>query len=378
MLRRLFSLVGVMAILLSLTSASAHGDVIAWRASSTNADALHAQLRIDARVVDLDFQTIKPAAPQHNASLLIETGNSNALVPVAIARKMTMATINLSHLSDTLRGPALRDLIGKLKKESDATRVLAHGDTATSPTLIANAALFDGLLVENISPPSSLKAPRLIALMDGDGLTKTLSVMNPGGTSPTNHRRFYLTTTPLASMGADASCKSAIYSGSADPARRALLVMLEDWLRGLQPPPSRFPGVSDLAPAHLLVWPKIPNLPPPVADDRERVRIDVDGNETSGLRMPDRLMPVATFVNVDAHDDKTVKPCHGVMVLPFAATRAARDANHDPRQSLVERYGSRAYFVATLRVIADKLVREKLLLPQDADAYVAAGKSAPF
>jgi hypothetical protein len=31
-----------------------------------------------------------------------------------------------------------------------------------------------------------------------------------------------------------------------------------------------------------------------------------------------------------------------------------------------------------MRVIADKLVKERLLLQQDADAYVAAARSAPF
>jgi hypothetical protein len=34
--------------------------------------------------------------------------------------------------------------------------------------------------------------------------------------------------------------------------------------------------------------------------------------------------------------------------------------------------------VGALRSVADRLVKERLLLPQDADAYVAAGKEAPF
>jgi hypothetical protein len=44
----------------------------------------------------------------------------------------------------------------------------------------------------------------------------------------------------------------------------------------------------------------------------------------------------------------------------------------------MERYGSRAYFVATMRVVADKLVAERLLLKEDADAYVSAARQAPF
>jgi len=66
------------------------------------------------------------------------------------------------------------------------------------------------------------------------------------------------------------------------------------------------------------------------------------------------------------------------MTLPFAASKAEREKNGDPRPSLVERYGSRAYFVATMRVVADRLVRARLLLSEDADAYVAAAKTAPF
>jgi hypothetical protein len=126
-----------------------------------------------------------------------------------------------------------------------------------------------------------------------------------------------------------------------------------------------------------LNWPAAPNLSPPT-DDRPAVKIDPDGNETSGLRMPDQALPIATFTGFNKTREKSVNICDAGATFPFAATRAAREASKDPRLSLVERYGSRAYFVATLRVIADKLVREKLLLPSDADAYIAAGKVAPF
>ncbi len=357
---------------------AAHAEIVAWSPSSTDAGAIRARLKIDARDIDLDLRVIKPSASPRPAPLLVETGKGDAFVPVATLRNMTTAKIDLSTLSEDQRVPALIDLITKLKKDSGAAHVLAHGDATTSALLITNAALFDGLLLENTSAASLPKTLRVITLFDAEGLAR----LNPDAmnrkSALANQRRFYLAGASLASPSADTSCKTLINAASADPARRALLVMLEDWLRGVSPPPSRFPNVADLTLARLLNWPKIPNLPPPPADDRPAVKIDLDGNETSGLCMPDQALPVATFVSFNAQRDKSGKPCAGGVLLPFPAMRAAREASNDPRLSLMERYGSRAYFVATLRVIADKLVREKLLLPQDADAYVAAGKVAPF
>jgi hypothetical protein len=53
-------------------------------------------------------------------------------------------------------------------------------------------------------------------------------------------------------------------------------------------------------------------------------------------------------------------------------SKAQREADGDPRPSLEERYGSRAVYVARVRTAADALVRERLLLPEDAEAYVQA------
>ena len=60
--------------------------------------------------------------------------------------------------------------------------------------------------------------------------------------------------------------------------------------------------------------------------------------------------------------------------LPFAADAAARQAAGDPRPSLAERYPGQAAYVAAVRVAADVLAAERLLLPADAEAYVAAAR----
>ena len=120
----------------------------------------------------------------------------------------------------------------------------------------------------------------------------------------------------------------------------------------------------------VLVWPKIPGLPAPPQGERLVPKIDVDGNETSGLRLPDQALPIASFTGWNAAKEKAPGPCTAGAAIPFPPSRAAR--------SLLELYGARSYFAAALRSVADKLVKERLLLPQDADAYVAAGKQSPF
>ena len=45
-------------------------------------------------------------------------------------------------------------------------------------------------------------------------------------------------------------------------------------------------------------------------------------------------------------------------------------ATHDPRPSLEERYGNQKAYVAAVRAAADKAVRDRLLLPEDADRLV--------
>lgn len=376
--RRFLPVFGIAFALFSLHASGAQAEIVSWRASPAQAGAFQTHLKIDGRELDLDLRIAKPAIVPRETTLLVETAAGDTFAAVAMARHMMMAQFDLSRLPEALRSKALHELIGKLKNESAASHVLAHGDAAASPMLIENAGRVDGLLLENAAAPLSLKTPRIIALIGVDGFAKSQSGAVAPAPEPANQRRFYLAGAVLAASKDISSCVAPVNALSADPARRALLVALDDWVRGVKPPASRFPGRTDIAPARSLNWPAIPDLPSPPADDRPAVKIDRDGNETAGLRLPDQALPVATFAGFNKTRDKAANLCDAGATFPFAATRAAREASKDSRPSLVERYGSRAYFVATLRVIADKLVREKLLLPSDADAYVAAGKIAPF
>ena len=57
-------------------------------------------------------------------------------------------------------------------------------------------------------------------------------------------------------------------------------------------------------------------------------------------------------------------------MVPFAATRAEREASGDPRPSLAERYADSAAYVAAVRAAAARMVAERLLLPQDAERAI--------
>jgi hypothetical protein len=57
--------------------------------------------------------------------------------------------------------------------------------------------------------------------------------------------------------------------------------------------------------------------------------------------------------------------------LPFAPTRARREANGDPRPSIEERYTSKDDYLAQVRTAARELVSERYLLEEDIDVSVA-------
>ena len=59
-------------------------------------------------------------------------------------------------------------------------------------------------------------------------------------------------------------------------------------------------------------------------------------------------------------------------MLPFAETRAAREAARDPRPSLEERYPTPAAYATAVKAAAEHAVAERLLLPEDAEAVTAA------
>jgi Alpha/beta hydrolase domain len=103
-------------------------------------------------------------------------------------------------------------------------------------------------------------------------------------------------------------------------------------------------------------------------------RVDKDGNEVGGVPVVLLGAPLGTYLgwNVVAEGFHEAKLCNyaGGMV-PFAKTKADREAAGDPRLSLEERYKNHDGYVAAVRTAAAKAVAAGFLLQSDADRLVA-------
>jgi hypothetical protein len=186
-----------------------------------------------------------------------------------------------------------------------------------------------------------------------------------------------------------------------NPALRALLVALDEWVsEGKAPPASATPRIKDgsfVTPGQLR-FPAIPGLhvfkamnnihvirdwiKPHVDTARPygaRVpQVDADGNETAGIRLPDIAVPLATHTGWNLY--KTPFP-EGELCdrdgsyAPFAATRAEREAKKDPRPSLEERYSGHAAYVKQVEDATGRLVAARLLLKEDAERIMTRANS---
>jgi hypothetical protein len=56
--------------------------------------------------------------------------------------------------------------------------------------------------------------------------------------------------------------------------------------------------------------------------------------------------------------------------IPFPATRAERERTRDPRQSIAERYGTRADYVKKIQESAQRLAQERYILQDDVPTIV--------
>ena len=197
------------------------------------------------------------------------------------------------------------------------------------------------------------------------------------------------------------SCVNPRNPHSPTPALRALLVALDEWAsEGKAPPASRTPRLKDgtFTTPDALKFPAIPGVQvvrrvaeigvlkdwiKPEMDMSKPYRafvtqVDADGNEIAGVLLPEIAVPLATYTGWNYYRapfpegelcdrDGTYKP--------FAATRAERETQKDPRRSLEERYGDHAAYVKRFEDTANKLVVARLLLRDDADRLIARAKS---
>jgi hypothetical protein len=174
---------------------------------------------------------------------------------------------------------------------------------------------------------------------------------------------------------------------------RALLLAMHKWVKeGTAPPPSQYPRLKDgtLVAAASLAWPAVPAVASPrslTAGPRAAnpfipqgagagaplpllvPQVDADGNDRAGIRLPDVAVPLATYIGWNFRKPEIGAPNELVSLagssIPFPPTRSTRDAAHDPRRSIDERYPSRDEYLKRLEQAADALVKAGYLLVDD-------------
>ncbi|MGD0965307.1 MAG: alpha/beta hydrolase domain-containing protein [Candidatus Acidiferrales bacterium] len=198
---------------------------------------------------------------------------------------------------------------------------------------------------------------------------------------------------------------------------RALQTALVDWVfKGVLPPPSQYPRLDRgelVAPTQAAMgFPTIPGVPlpdgiltqffrydfgpqfhyndlsgiitlqpPTIRQSLPTVvpRVDADGNEVAGVASVLHQVPLGTYTgwntNARGFYKGHIRTNAGGFV-PFAKTKAARLASVDPRPSLEERYGTHENYVAQVRAAAERLVRGRYLLPDDAGRLIAQAEAS--
>ena len=101
-------------------------------------------------------------------------------------------------------------------------------------------------------------------------------------------------------------------------------------------------------------------------------RVDADGNETGGDSFAAAAgVPLGTYTSWNPIPTGPLKGrekslAAGYARIPFAKTKAERLAIGDPRLSIEERYPTAAAYYSSAVKQANALVRQRLLLPEDA------------
>jgi alpha/beta hydrolase family protein len=172
---------------------------------------------------------------------------------------------------------------------------------------------------------------------------------------------------------------------------RALVVAMQKWVTSDTPPPaSAYPTfmAGTLVKASAVKFPEIPGVQSPrtltaglrVSSDLAPgsagaplplliPQVGPDGNEISGVRLPEVSVPLATYTGWNFRNSKIggtnqlVALLGSYILLP--QTKADREASHDPRASIAERYSSKEDYMDKIRKAADALVKQGYLLAED-------------
>jgi hypothetical protein len=193
----------------------------------------------------------------------------------------------------------------------------------------------------------------------------------------------------------------------------ALRVAMIAWIsKGVEPPPSRYPTLSQLTLPVGIAFPSIPDVPSPanlvnpiydydfgpefnyndlsgsITRNPPAIRrtlptlvpkVDADGSDIGGVPSVLHQVPLGSYVgwNITAGGFDKGKICQlAGAFIPFARTKAEREANHDPRLSLEERYGTHDRYVELIKKAAAQAVADRFLLAADAERLVAEASAS--
>jgi len=193
---------------------------------------------------------------------------------------------------------------------------------------------------------------------------------------------------------------------------RALMVAMDLWVtRGIAPPPSQYPQVKNgtlVPPEHNRArFPKIPGLrftalhnrqlfldygpkilrgkmtihpPRPIKRGAYKIlvpKVDRDGNDLAGIRLPEVDVPIATYTGWNMRPRGLAEgELAGLLgsFIPFARTKTQRRITGDPRLAIAGRYKNRDDYVRQISRAARLLVDQRYLLPEDAERMIAEAK----
>lgn len=211
--------------------------------------------------------------------------------------------------------------------------------------------------------------------------------------------------TPLPSAVPIANQRNGI---GANEVLRALLVCLDDWVQGVEPPTSEVPRIADGTAAlradvlaairratAALGRPAVGELPqmraldlgPDAAHGIGRypittgeyftayvAAINGDGNEVCGIRLPAIAVPLATHTGWNVSAQSAGRPGQFIdflgSKLPFPLTREQGFQDWDCRPSIEERYNDETDYVARVQSVIQSLIQKRLVLNEDADVLV--------
>jgi hypothetical protein len=195
-------------------------------------------------------------------------------------------------------------------------------------------------------------------------------------------------------------------------ALRALTVALDRWVEeGVPPPPSQIPKVSDgtlvRADPSSNGFPKIPGVrynglynrqlfldygshlirgkidvhpPKQIKNGAYTIlvpKVDADGNEVAGIRLPAIRVPLATYTGWNLQRPGLAEDELGALLgsyIPFPKSKEDREKSGDPRLSVQERYKDQSDYVQHVSRAAKTLVNERFLLPEDAERIIDESK----